>query len=711
MRVASERPDAEEAPDSGQQWDSTGPQPNEFFQMLARRGQLNILKRPADGGPTAEQAVPQPATPPAADESRSLQLAKNTMADLICRMSLLKRTMSNWQAFHSCQVKKCRADEHRRDRTLCIPFAAWRAVHKVAADRQQRVMRRKPKAGALCRPFYWRDIPDGKCMLLGLDNVLTTEGRLTLQPDATAVQYAACERMGHQAHVHKLQPQAHKPVSPSSRFAPRPRDAQSDACLAAVGCSNIKILRKPKAVETVTDSKARLVSSPADSLCFQQRAEALHAERCRYAIELEKELKADALIRQRLLRTGFAAWHARHAAKVLKARLSSLANKRQTGTLRQVLEAWHAHSKRQLIQKRQFRTAVAHRRAHQLTAVFAAWPATCKASKARRTDLVATWAAKKRTIVLKQVLAAWTGFMKAKLLKGQHVSEAAEIGKGKPMSGVLAAWGTYVQAAQTRRTDLTAAWAANRRTKVLQQVLAAWSDHAKRQAFKRQQICEVVEVNRRRATLHTVVSAWRAHTQELQTTRADLAATWAAKRRTEALKQALTAWDEYTKRQTLKRRQIREIIEAKRERITLSSVFQARHAETEARSAVLESFRIFQLKKRVLHALLTHKRQQRVMADYHRMARTPRNAFRAWRANTQAIMAHRIGQESAASSAPDAATAASLRSSLEKDAEGTDVEKPAPKKPFWKRRGFKLVVVAAATAASIAIGGCRHSRS
>ena len=49
--------------------------------------------------------------------------------------------------------------------------------------------------------------------------------------------------MGHQAHVHKLQPQAHKPVSPSSRFAP-------------VGCNKIKILRKPKAVETVTVSLA-----------------------------------------------------------------------------------------------------------------------------------------------------------------------------------------------------------------------------------------------------------------------------------------------------------------------------------------------------------------------------------------------------------------------------------------------------------------------
>ena len=62
-RVASERPDAEQVSHTDQQWDSKKPQPNEFVQMLTRSGQLNILKRPADGGPDAEQAVPQPATP------------------------------------------------------------------------------------------------------------------------------------------------------------------------------------------------------------------------------------------------------------------------------------------------------------------------------------------------------------------------------------------------------------------------------------------------------------------------------------------------------------------------------------------------------------------------------------------------------------------------------------------------------------------------
>ena len=55
----------------------------------------------------------------------------------------------------------------------------------------------------------------------------------------------------------------------------------------------------------------------------------------------------------------------------------------------------------------------------------------------------------------------------------------------------------------------------------------------------------------------------------------------------------------------------------------------------QAQSAVLECFRIFQLKKQVMHGLLTHKQQQSLMADNHRMARTLRSAFQAWRANTQ----------------------------------------------------------------------------
>ena len=70
-----------------------------------------------------------------------------------------------------------------------------------------------------------------------------------------------------------------------------------------------------------------------------------------------------------------------------------------------------------------------------------------------------------------------------------------------------------VQVAHARRADLTAIWAVNRRTQVLQQVLVAWGDYVKRQAVKQQQICRVIEVNRRRTIGHSVFSAWRAHTQ------------------------------------------------------------------------------------------------------------------------------------------------------------------------------------------------------
>ena len=232
------------------------------------------------------------------------------------------------------------------------------------------------------------------------------------------------------------------------------------------------------------------------------------------------------------------------------------------------------------------------------------------------------------------------------------------------------------QETQTRRADLAATWAANRRTKALKQALVAWDEYTKRQTVQHREIGEIIEAKRRRTTLHTVFSAWRAHAQvqsvllpvplapraiaglvlapcelqietclcqnncqpqsingkmpktqsvnivnapkaccqhkitqqvmrrtshggsshvicccvpqEMQTRRADLAATWAANRRTKVLKQAVLLWSGYTKCQTLKRQQIRKIIETKRRRrTTLSSVFQAWHAETQVQTAVI----------------------------------------------------------------------------------------------------------------------------
>ena len=67
----------------------------------------------------------------AVDESRDLQLAKNTIADLFCRMSLLKKIMTSWQAFQAEKQQNRRACAHWRLKMLHTAFAAWFAVHKV----------------------------------------------------------------------------------------------------------------------------------------------------------------------------------------------------------------------------------------------------------------------------------------------------------------------------------------------------------------------------------------------------------------------------------------------------------------------------------------------------------------------------------------------------------------------------------------------------
>ena len=63
--------------------------------------------------------------------------------------------------------------------------------------------------------------------------------------------------------------------------------------------------------------------------------------------------------------------------QVLKERLINMATKRQSGMLRQVLQAWQTHIKRQA-KKQQVCKALEHRRTQQLTAFIAAWRTTVK---------------------------------------------------------------------------------------------------------------------------------------------------------------------------------------------------------------------------------------------------------------------------------------------------------------------------------------------
>ena len=63
--------------------------------------------------------------------------------------------------------------------------------------------------------------------------------------------------------------------------------------------------------------------------------------------------------------------------QVLKEGLASIAARRQTGMLRQVLQAWQIYTKRQA-KKQQVDKALKHKRSHQLTAVMTAWHATAK---------------------------------------------------------------------------------------------------------------------------------------------------------------------------------------------------------------------------------------------------------------------------------------------------------------------------------------------